>query len=148
MPALEEFFGSAALSGSAITRLTTDWQDEQWALAARDLSGVDYVCIWVDGGHFTVRLDEERLCTLVMVGFVATGPRSWWPSPVGTGSPPSPGADLRRERRRRGMRAPVLAVGDGALGVWAPLREGFRPPGSRDAGCIVLGIMGLIPRSG
>lgn len=34
-------------------------------------------------------------------------------------------ADLLRDRARRGMRAPVLAVGDGALGFWAALREVF-----------------------
>jgi putative transposase len=50
VPALEEFFGSkAGLSASAITRLTTDWQDEQRAFAERDLSDVDYVYVWADG---------------------------------------------------------------------------------------------------
>jgi putative transposase len=34
-------------------------------------------------------------------------------------------ADLLRDCARRGMRAPVLAVGDGALGFWAALREVF-----------------------
>jgi hypothetical protein len=32
-------------------------------------------------------------------------------------------ADLLRDARRRGMTAPVLAVGEGALGFWAALRE-------------------------
>ena len=32
-------------------------------------------------------------------------------------------ADLLRDAKRRGMRAPVLAVGDGALGFWGALRE-------------------------
>ena len=58
VPALEEFFGSkAGLSASVITRLTTTWQEEQRRFAARDLSGVDYVYVWVDGVHFTVRLE-------------------------------------------------------------------------------------------
>ena len=34
-------------------------------------------------------------------------------------------ADLLRDCKRRGMRAPVLAVGDGALGFWKALREVF-----------------------
>jgi transposase-like protein len=34
-------------------------------------------------------------------------------------------ADLLRDCARRGMRAPVLAVGDGALGFWNGLREVF-----------------------
>ena len=42
-------------------------------------------------------------------------------------------ADLLRDCRRRGMRAPVLAVGDGALGFWAALREVF--PDTREQRC-------------
>jgi transposase-like protein len=44
---------------------------------------------------------------------------------MGTGSPTESWADLLRDCKRRGMRAPVLAVGDGALGFWAALREVF-----------------------
>ena len=39
-------------------------------------------------------------------------------------------ADLLRDYRRRGMRAPALAVGDGALGFWKALREVF--PNTRE----------------
>jgi Transposase, Mutator family len=42
-------------------------------------------------------------------------------------------ADLLRSCKRRGMRAPVLAVGDGALGFWASLREVF--PETRGQRC-------------
>jgi putative transposase len=34
-------------------------------------------------------------------------------------------AELLRELKKRGMRAPVLAVGDGALGLWSALRDVF-----------------------
>ena len=34
-------------------------------------------------------------------------------------------AELLRDCRRRGMRAPMLAVGDGALGFWAAVRDVF-----------------------
>jgi putative transposase len=34
-------------------------------------------------------------------------------------------AEVLRDLRRRGMRAPVVAVGDGALGLWAALRDVF-----------------------
>ena len=42
-------------------------------------------------------------------------------------------ADLLRSCRRRGMAAPNLAVGDGALGFWAALREVF--PDTREQRC-------------
>ena len=62
VPALEQFFGSASgLSSSVITRLTKQWQGERDAFMRRDLSQVDYVYCWVDGIHFNIRLEEERL---------------------------------------------------------------------------------------
>lgn len=44
-------------------------------------------------------------------------------------------ADLLRDDARRGMRAPVLAVGDGALGFWKALAEVF--PQARHQRCWV-----------
>ena len=147
--ALEEFFGSTAgLSASAITRLTTQWQDEQRAFAQRDLSGVDYVYLWVDGVHFTVRLDEVRLCTLVMIGVRADGSKELVAVADGHRESTESWADLLRDCRRRGMRAPVLAVGDGALGFWAALREVF--PATREQRCWVhkvANVLNALPKS-
>jgi putative transposase len=76
-PALEQFLGTSAaqpgLSASVITRLTTQWQDEAKAFNARDLSRVDYVYVWADGIHVNIRLEQERLCLLVLVGVRADG---------------------------------------------------------------------------
>jgi len=50
VPALEQFLGSGqGLSAPVVTRLTTQWQDEAKAFAGRDLSGLDFVHLWVDG---------------------------------------------------------------------------------------------------
>lgn len=71
---MEQFLGSGAgLSAASITRLTGQWQDEAKAFAARDLSGTDYVYLWVDGIHVKVRLEQEKLCLLVMIGVRADG---------------------------------------------------------------------------
>ncbi len=71
--ALAGFFGSpAGLSASVITRLTTQWQAEARAFVERDLSDRDYVYVWA-GVHFNVRLEEKRLCALVIVGVRADG---------------------------------------------------------------------------
>ena len=61
------------MSASTITRLTSQWQDEAKAFAARDLSGTDFVYLWVDGIHPKVRLEQEKLCLLVMIGVRADG---------------------------------------------------------------------------
>jgi putative transposase len=125
-PALEQFLGSSAgLSAATITRLTEQWQDEARAFAGRDLSGVDYVYVWADGVHVNVRLDEERLCLLVLVGVRADGTKELITLADGYRESAGSWADLLRDAKRRGMRAPVLAVGDGALGFWAALGEVF-----------------------
>src|SRR6478735_4174219 len=57
-------------------------------------------------------------------------------------------ADLLRDCRRRGMRAPVLAVGDGALGFWAALREVF--PQTRQQRCWfhkMANVLAALPKS-
>lgn len=128
-PALERFLGTSAaqsgLSGSTITRLTTAWQEEAKAFNARDLSGVDYVYCWADGIHVNVRLDEVRLCLLVLIGVRADGRKELIALADGFRESSGSWQDLLRDAKRRGMRAPVLAVGDGALGFWSALGEVF-----------------------
>jgi transposase-like protein len=122
--ALSEFVGSAAgLSASVITRLTKAWQDEHRAFEARSLADRDYVYVWVDGVHFSVRLDDDRLCCLVMVGVRLDGTKELIAIRDGYRESTESWADLLRDLKRRGMPAPVVAVGDGALGFWAALRD-------------------------
>jgi transposase-like protein len=69
VPALGQFLGSAkGLSAPVITKLTEQWKAEQRAFAERDLPGVDYVYLWADGIHVNIRLEEHKLCLLVMIG--------------------------------------------------------------------------------
>jgi putative transposase len=133
-PALEQFLGSGAgLSAASIGRLTVQWQDEARAFAARDLSGTDYVYLWVDGIHTKVRLEQEKLCLLVMIGVRADGRKELVAIADGYRESIESWADLLRDCRRRGMTAPVLAVGDGALGFWTALRDVF--PVTREQRC-------------
>ena len=126
VPALGQFLGSSAgLSAAVITRLTEQWQAEQRAFAGRDLSGVDYVYVWADGIHVNIRLEEHKLCLLVMIGVRADGRKELIALADGYRESAESWADLLRDCKRRGMRAPVLAAGDGALGFWGALREVF-----------------------
>ncbi|MCH9667826.1 MAG: IS256 family transposase [Actinomycetia bacterium] len=133
-PALEQFLGSGAgLSASTITRLTSQWQDEATAFSRRDVSGTDYVNLWVDGIHLKVRLDQEKLCLLVMLGVRADGRKELVAITDGYRESTESWADLLRDCKRRGMTAPVLAVGEGALGFWKAVREVF--PATREQRC-------------
>jgi putative transposase len=148
-PALEEFFGSAAgLSASVVTRLTTQWQDEAERFSRRSLADRDYVYIWADGVHFNVRLDEHRLCALVIVGARADGTKELVSITDGIRESTESWADVLRDLRRRGMSAPVVAVGDGALGFWAALAEVF--PETRAQRCWVhkaANVLNALPKS-
>src|SRR5947207_12059564 len=134
VPALGQFLGSSAgLSAAVITKLTGTWQAEQRAFAARDLSGVDYVYLWADGIHVNIRLEEHKLCLLVMIGVRADGRKELVGLADGYRESAESWAGLLRDCARRGMRAPVLAAGDGALGFWGALREVF--PETREQRC-------------
>jgi putative transposase len=126
VPALEAFFGSAAgLSAAVITRLVAQWQADHEAFGRRDLSDRDYVYVWADGVHFRVRLEQARLCCLVLVSVRADGTKELVAVADGERESTDSWAEVLWDLRRRGMRAPVVAVGDGALGLWAALRDVF-----------------------
>jgi transposase-like protein len=126
-PALEEFFGTqAGLSPATITRLTEQWREEREAFERRELSGVDYVYAWVDGIHTRVRLgSDDRLCCLVMIGVRLDGKKELVAVQDGYRESIESWREMLWDLKKRGMRAPVLAVGDGALGFWGALRDVF-----------------------
>jgi putative transposase len=135
-PALEGFFGSrAGLSASTICRLTEAWQVELEEWKTRDLSDVDYVYWWADGVHFNIRLEEDRLCCLVIVGVRPDGTKELVAVDDGYRESTDSWAVLLRSLRERGVAAPVLAAGDGALGFWGALRDVF--PSTREQRCWV-----------
>ncbi len=85
--------------------------------------------------HFNLRLEDGRLCCLVIVGVRADGTKELVAVADGERESGDAWAELLRDLRRRGMRAPVVMVGDGALGLWAALREVF--PATREQRCWV-----------
>ena len=98
--------------------------------------------------HFNVRLEEDRLCCLVIVGVRTDGTKELVALADGYRESTDSWADLLRDLKRRGMRAPVLAVGDGALGFWGALREVF--PETRGQRCWVhkvANVLSALPKS-
>jgi transposase-like protein len=149
VPALQGFLGSGAgLSSATVTRLTTQWQDEARAFGRRDLSAVDYVYVWADGIHVNIRLDEEKLCLLVLLGVRVDGTKELIALADGYRESTGSWADLMRDCKRRGMRAPILAAGDGALGFWGALREVF--PETKEQRCWfhkIANVLSALPKS-
>jgi putative transposase len=127
VPALEEFFGTeTGLSAATVTRLTEQWQTEREHFMSRDLSARDYVYVWVDGIHTGVRLGgDDRLCSLVVIGARLDGTKELVALADGYRESTESWAEFLRDLKKRGMRAPELAVGDGALGFWRAIRDVF-----------------------
>jgi len=149
VPALEQFMGSTAgLSSATVSRLTAQWVDDHKAFQRRDLSEMDFVYVWADGVHLKVRLDQAKACVLVMVGVRADGSKELIALDEGYRESGESWANLLRDAARRGMRAPHLAVGDGALGFWKALREVF--PETSEQRCWVhktANVLDALPKS-
>lgn len=134
-PALESLLGgdAAGLSATNIARLTAQWETEYQQARTQSLAEKDYVYVWVDGVHFNVRLEDDRLCTLVMIGARPDGSKELVAVEDGYRESAESWATVLRELKRRGMVAPLVAVGDGALGFWAAVRDVW--PETRTARC-------------
>ncbi len=98
--------------------------------------------------HVNIRLEEHKLCLLVMIGVRADGRKELIALTDGYRESTESWADLLRDCKRCGMNAPVLAVGDGALGFWGALREVF--PQAREQRCWfhkIANVLGALPKS-
>ena len=135
---------AAGLSATTISRLIRIWQDDYQDWRKRSLVGKDYVYIWVDGVHFNVRLEEDRLACLVVIGVLLDGTKEVIALEDGYRESEESWASLLRELKRRGMPAPMLAIGDGALGFWAAVRDVY--PRTREQRCWVHKIRNVLDK--
>jgi transposase-like protein len=126
---------AAGLSPTAITRLIGQWEEEYAAFRHKEFSDSEYVYVWVDGVHFRVRLEDDRLCTLVMIGVRRDGTKELLAVEDGYRESEESWSSLLRGLRDRGMAPPVLAIGDGALGFWKAVRDVW--PQTREQRCWV-----------
>lgn len=136
------------LSPTTIARLTNAWNSEYEAFSRRSLADRDFVYMWADGVHFRIRLEEERLCTLVLIGVRPDGNKELVAVADGFRESRESWGDLLRDLQKRGMQAPALAVGDGALGFWAAVRDIW--PETKEQRCWVhriANVLDKLPRS-
>jgi transposase-like protein len=111
------------LSATNIARLTNEWETEYRAFQKWSLADRDYVYVWVDGVHFNVRPEDDRLCTLVMIGVRPDGTKELFAVEDGYRESTESWKSVLRDLKCRGMRPPVVTVGDGALGFWTAVRD-------------------------
>ncbi len=137
LPALRELFGEGVdtLSPASISRLKQRWTEDYKAWSKRSLAEKQYAYIWVDGIHFNVRMSENKLCTLVVMGATKEGEKELIAIEGGYRESTESWSYLLRDLKTRGMKPPKLFIGDGALGFWAAAAEVY--PESRNQRCWV-----------
>jgi putative transposase len=133
-PALEQLLGEDAsgLSPSTIGRLCRDWEAEHERFRTRSLRFHRYAYLFVDGVHVSVRLGEDdRLCLLVVIGVREDGVKELLAVEDGYRESTESWAAVMRDLKGRGLNEPKLVIGDGALGIWAALRDVFPAAGKQ-----------------
>jgi transposase-like protein len=128
--ALAELLGEGVtgLSPSSIVALKKSWEKDFLVWKKRKITD-RYVYLFADGVHVSVRLGEDkRVCLLVLIGVAENGEKHLLACEPGYRESKDSWQAVLRDLKDRGLTAPVLAVGDGALGFWAALREtdGFK----------------------
>jgi transposase-like protein len=135
----------AGFSPATITRLTSIWQEERESWRKRPLAGKEYIYVWADGVYFDVRLGEDKqLACLVLVGVLPDGTKEVIALEDGYRESTESWLSLLRDLKRRGMPAPKLATGDGALGFWAALRQVY--PETQEQRCWVHKIANVLDK--
>jgi len=122
--ALAEFLGKGTmgLSAASIVKLKKIWEDEFDAWSKRKITK-KYVYMWVDGVNVQIRLGEDKkVCLLVIIGVTEDGEKDLLAVHPGYRESAESWTTVLSSLVERGLTAPLLAIGDGALGFWAALR--------------------------
>lgn len=118
--------GAPGLSASTVSRLKSHWEAEHAAWRDRSLAGKRYVYLWADGVYGSARMDDAKLCILVLIGATEDGRKELVAVEEGYRESEQSWLELLRRLQSKGLTLePKLAVGDGSLGFWKALRKVF-----------------------
>lgn len=125
-PVFRELVGeTTALSANAVVRLKGRWAEEYQAWKARPLDEHRYAYVWADGIYLGAGLEDDKAALLCVLGARQDGTKELLAMELGYRESTASWAGVLRDLRERGLAAPLVAVGDGALGLWAALDEVF-----------------------
>lgn len=125
-PVFRELVGeTTALSASAIVRLKECWEEEYTTWRQRRLEGHTYAYIWADGVYLGAGLESEKSALLCILGAREDGTKELLALELGYRESTASWCDALRDLRDRGLTAPLVAVGDGGLGLWSALERVF-----------------------
>jgi len=137
------------LSPAVVSRLKAQWSEAYSAWNQRDLSAEHYVYVWADGIYSTLRGEDDRLCLLILIGVNEQGEKRLLALSDGYRESKASWLSVIQDLQARGLKTPPqLAIGDGALGFWAALDEGW--PQTRCQRCWVhktANVLNELPKS-
>ena len=136
------------LSASTVARLKQVWAQEYARWRERRLDRDEWVYVWADGIYSGLRAEDARLCALVIIGVNARGEKHFLALEGGVRESTQSWREVLLDLKARGMNAPKLAIGDGAMGFWAALEEIC--PHSRQPRCWMhksANVLNCMPRS-
>ncbi len=136
------------LSASTVSRLKQVWAEEYRAWSQRRLGQDRWVYVWADGVYSGLRAEDAKLCALVIIGVNERGEKHFLAIEDGVRESTQSWREVLLNLKSRGMSAPQLAIGDGAMGFWAALDEIF--PASRQQRCWMhktMNVLNCLPKS-
>jgi len=136
--------GVKGLSPASIVNLKRSWEGEFTEWKKRLITN-RYVYVWADGVNVKIRLGEDKkLCLLVIIGVTLEGKKELIAVEPGYRESEESWSILLRDLKSRGLEAPLLAVGDGALGFWNAVRNVF--PSTKEQRCWVHKIANVLDK--
>lgn len=121
-PALRALLGAdAPLSASTIARVNSQFCGEFDAWKTRRLDHEHYAYIWADGVHLGAGPGDERRVLLVVIGADLQGKKHLIALDEAMAESAESWREVLHDLKARGLRAPQLAIADGAGGFWAAL---------------------------
>lgn len=123
--ALEVLVGPEAkgLSASTVSRLKQSWAQEYQEWQKSRLDKERWVYVWADGVYSGLRVEQTKLCALVVIGVNDRGEKRLLAIEDGVRESTQSWREVLLKLKARGLNVPRLAIGDGAMGVWAALEE-------------------------
>ena len=125
-PALRALLGAeSALSPSTVSRLNQQFKVEYDAWCKRSLADARIVYFYADGIYLAAGIGDEKACLLIVIGVDQAGGKHFLALGEGYRESKESWLGVLRDLKERGMNAPALAIGDGALGFWSAMGELF-----------------------
>jgi putative transposase len=133
--ALEVLVGPEAkgLSASTVARLKQTWTEDYKVWRDNRLDSDRWVYIWADGVYSGLRAETTKLCALVVMGVNERGEKRFLAIEDGVRESTQSWREVLLKLKARGMNAPKLGIGDGAMGFWGALDEVY--PQTRQQRC-------------